>query len=239
MKIRAVFFDIDGTLLDFETHKISQSTKEAIQKLQKKWIKVAIATNRSFDYASTLEEIFEIDWDGYVACSGGEIRNKDKEIIYEKRFLPETICKIYRLAKENNIPLYSYFNKRKALTFQNQETDDFCKRFGLGHVDTVPDWDGDNIDMFCAISWDKPLLRKLFESDPNIRCVENELDNFDMFPSDISKSKGIEKMMEDWNYEPESFAAFGDSVSDIDMLEKAELGFAMPWTCNSYKENHN
>ena len=38
--IKAIFFDIDGTLVSFNTHKISYSSKKAIQKLKEKGIKV-------------------------------------------------------------------------------------------------------------------------------------------------------------------------------------------------------
>lgn len=34
--VKAIFFDIDGTLISFKTHKIPQSTMQALQKLHKK-----------------------------------------------------------------------------------------------------------------------------------------------------------------------------------------------------------
>jgi len=40
--VKAIFFDIDGTLVSFETHSIPQSTIEAITILKKKGIKVFI-----------------------------------------------------------------------------------------------------------------------------------------------------------------------------------------------------
>ena len=46
--VKAVFFDIDGTLVSFNTHKIPQSTLNAIGLLRDKGIKVFIATGRSW-----------------------------------------------------------------------------------------------------------------------------------------------------------------------------------------------
>ena len=43
-KIKALFFDIDGTLVSFKTHSIPQSTVDAIHKVRKNGIKVFIAT---------------------------------------------------------------------------------------------------------------------------------------------------------------------------------------------------
>ncbi len=44
--VKAIFFDIDGTLVSFETHKIPASTHEALKALRDKGIKIFIATGR-------------------------------------------------------------------------------------------------------------------------------------------------------------------------------------------------
>ena len=36
MRIKALFFDIDGTLVSFQTHRIPASTIEALEKAKKK-----------------------------------------------------------------------------------------------------------------------------------------------------------------------------------------------------------
>ena len=47
MEIKVIFFDIDGTLVSFETHAIPQSTIDAIMLLRQKGIKLIIATGRA------------------------------------------------------------------------------------------------------------------------------------------------------------------------------------------------
>ena len=42
--IKAVFFDIDGTLVSFQTHEVPASTIEALAALRAKGVKVFIAT---------------------------------------------------------------------------------------------------------------------------------------------------------------------------------------------------
>ncbi len=46
MMIKAIFFDIDGTLVSFKTHKIPESTIQALHTLKAKGIKLFIATGR-------------------------------------------------------------------------------------------------------------------------------------------------------------------------------------------------
>ena len=48
--IKAVFFDVDGTLVSFKTHQVHQSTLEAIKELQAKGIKVFVATEDIHQY---------------------------------------------------------------------------------------------------------------------------------------------------------------------------------------------
>ena len=44
--IKAAFFDIDGTLVSFNTHKVPESTITALNALRQKGIKTFIATGR-------------------------------------------------------------------------------------------------------------------------------------------------------------------------------------------------
>ena len=47
--IKAVFFDIDGTLVSFKTHKVSSRVVTALKKLQKRGIKIFVSTGRGKD----------------------------------------------------------------------------------------------------------------------------------------------------------------------------------------------
>ena len=44
--IKALFFDIDGTLVSFNTHQIPQSAIQAITRAKEKGIKIYISTGR-------------------------------------------------------------------------------------------------------------------------------------------------------------------------------------------------
>src|SRR5690606_6388255 len=61
--IKAIFFDIDGTLLSFKTHQVPDSTRQAFQLLKEKDIKVFVSTGRSFNQ---LEHIRYLDFDGFI-----------------------------------------------------------------------------------------------------------------------------------------------------------------------------
>lgn len=69
MKYKALFFDIDGTLVSFNTHKIPQSAVEAIARARQKGAKVFISTGRPMRLINNLGAISHLI-DGYITANG-------------------------------------------------------------------------------------------------------------------------------------------------------------------------
>lgn len=67
--IKALFFDIDGTLVSFKTHKIPRSTVEAITMAKNRDIKVYISTGRPRQLIDNINEINHLV-DGYITVNG-------------------------------------------------------------------------------------------------------------------------------------------------------------------------
>ena len=65
--VKAIFFDIDGTLVSFETHKIPASTQEALKTLRDKGIKIFIATGRP---QCLINNLGDLEFDGYITVNG-------------------------------------------------------------------------------------------------------------------------------------------------------------------------
>ena len=66
--IKSVFFDIDGTLVSFKTHRVPDSTKRAIAILRAKGIRVFIASGRQLLAINNLDDL---QFDGYFTLNGG------------------------------------------------------------------------------------------------------------------------------------------------------------------------
>lgn len=67
--IRALFFDIDGTLVSFETHSIPHSTVQALQIAKAKGIRIFISTGRPYALINNLDAIKHLI-DGYITANG-------------------------------------------------------------------------------------------------------------------------------------------------------------------------
>ena len=67
--IKAIMLDVDGTLVSFETHKILQSSVEALKEIHDRGIRIVIATGRA---AGDLHEIAAVPYDGIIALNGAD-----------------------------------------------------------------------------------------------------------------------------------------------------------------------
>ena len=67
--IKAIFFDIDGTLVSFKTHRIPQSTIDAIVQAKMQGIKIYISTGRPFPLINNIDGIKHLV-DGYITANG-------------------------------------------------------------------------------------------------------------------------------------------------------------------------
>ena len=81
----AVFFDIDGTLVDerLEIFEPTPKTKEALRNLQKSGYLIGVATGRAKCYLPDLG----IDFDCYVTCNGAVCEVDGEEIVND--YIPE------------------------------------------------------------------------------------------------------------------------------------------------------
>lgn len=76
--IKAVFFDIDGTLVSFQTHEVPQSAKDAIHEIRQKGVKVFIATGRPLPFINNLKGV---EYDGIMSVTGACCMTSSGEII--------------------------------------------------------------------------------------------------------------------------------------------------------------
>ena len=78
--IKSIFFDVDGTLLSFKTHAMSEKTKEALKEARKKGIRLFIATGRSPKTFEIVKKTLGFEFDGYVMLNGQYCVVEDKVI---------------------------------------------------------------------------------------------------------------------------------------------------------------
>lgn len=116
--IRAVFFDIDGTLLPETKPEVPESTMKAIRRLKEKGILIFAATGRHMLEIEDLP-LEEIPFDGYVLLNGQLCTDKDGNLISDYEISgpdAETMLQIFR---EKELPVMIIEKDRMYINMVN------------------------------------------------------------------------------------------------------------------------
>lgn len=118
--VKAIFFDIDGTLVSFKNHQIPKSTFDALYKLKEKGIKLFIATGRGKD---GLDVLNDFPFDGYITLNG-QYCYTNNQIIYSNTIKKEDLQALLDYLKDHQVPCgfteenTKYFNYRESVLMQ-------------------------------------------------------------------------------------------------------------------------
>ena len=107
--VKAIFFDIDGTLVSFETHKIPASTQEALKALRDKGIKIFIATGRP---QCLINNLSDLEFDGYITVNGSYCFTAGHQPIYKGCIPQEDIERLITFQQSHPVPfVFAYGNE--------------------------------------------------------------------------------------------------------------------------------
>ena len=231
---KAIFFDIDGTLVSFKTHQIPEETIHALHELRKKDIKLFIATGRHHSMI-TLDNIFKFD--GYVTLNGQYCYN-NKEVIYKQCIKKEDIEIIAEQTSKN---LYACYFIKENEVFTNM-VNDHVKWFASELNTKIPEVCNPAVetaenDIYQLTAFvDKKQEDMLLNSTNHIDATRWHDKFIDVTPKGGSKSVGIEAVLKYYNIPLEETMAFGDGENDITMLKHVKTGVAMGNASDFVKE---
>lgn len=224
--IRAVFFDIDGTLLDGSVRDVPAASKDAIRALQAQGILVCPATYRSLEQVHT-HEFDGIDWDGYVLNGGACVYDKTMQCISDHR-LSETVKQtIAARASQAHIPLYCDGESR-FITEMNPLARSFLEHYAVYPVD-VEDYGSRQVSSLTLVSDNGDNVEAIVGDLDAVEAFDVGFGNFDLYPAGVDKASGIRDFMRHHHLDEQSYACYGDSKTDISMIENAAIGVAMGW----------
>ena len=227
--IKAAFFDIDGTLVSFNTHKVSDSSKEAIRLLKEKGIKVFIATGRIKKHINNIDDLV---FDGYITANGFDCYIGDKSI-YRHSIAKEEIYSLIDYLKNKELfPCSIMMNSGIFINYVTKEVEEVSKSINLPipAVDNYYEFLEKNIDdilqinLFVDENKEKQLMSKIFKNCESSRWHPAFTD---VNTKGGGKHIGIDKIIEYYGIKLEDTIAFGDGGNDITMIEHAAIGVAM------------
>lgn len=225
--IKAIFFDIDGTLLSFKTHKMPQSTIDAINVVKRKGIKVIIATGRLFSHIQGLDEI---EFDGFITVNGSYCVDTKGNVIGEKTIPKKELEDL--IAYERDVMPFAFAFMSGQGTFVNRADEAVKKIYDMLNIETptprnlstMVDEQIFQLNLFVDKDQEAIIMREALSS-----CESSRWHPIfsDVNIRGMNKSVGIAEFLKYYNIDKSETMAFGDGGNDIEMLKYVEIGVAM------------
>lgn len=225
---KALFFDIDGTLVSFETHSIPQSTIDALEAAKRNGVKVFISTGRPRQLINNIGAVEHLV-DGYVMATGACCTLGDQTVNLQT--IPDNEARqMVRLSNELQFGCLVVGTRDLAIINPTDE---------MRHVV----FDVLNVSYN---SWDVPLAEVMDqgilqftpfftpEQEHTVlaampHCISTRWHPAfsDVTLSTADKGRGLLAITQALGISPDDTMAFGDGGNDVSIMHAAGTGVAM------------
>jgi len=225
---KALFFDIDGTLVSFRTHLIPESAVQALTRAKELGHKLFIATGRPRCIINNLGQIEHLI-DGYVTTNGAYCFAGDK-VIRQLTFTADDIRTILEDARKKRYPAIVVNDNRLRVLHNNSLVERiFINQLNIRNLDyTTPLEEVMSKPIFQITSFIGKIRERRLSSRLFSTTIGRWHPSFiDFTPRGADKGSGIRAMAEYFGISRQDTVAFGDGGNDIPMLRTAGIGVAL------------
>lgn len=233
--IKAIFFDIDGTLLDSATKSVPLSTQACLQALRNKGIKLFVATGRFPGMITFLEDIFPFD--GFITLNGQLATDRSGKVLHRMAHDPDNIRTLVDLVHTHGFPSLIIEEDQCFYVAESQVIRDHFAWAGLpapGPYD-LSRLKEHPVLQFLAYIYPEdagllaPLKHVILTGSGHGIC--------DVIPEAGGKEVGIAAVANHYGWSREEVMVFGDGDNDAQMLAWAGTGVAMGNAVPTTKES--
>lgn len=231
--IKIIFFDIDGTLIDMRTKRISEKMIETLTQLKEKEIILCLATGRS---PISLPHFESVEFDAFLTFNGSYCFDKN-HTIFSNPIPAEDVQMIIQNAAVIDRPV-SLATKEKLAA--NGRDKDLMEYYSFAHLELEV---ADNFEevateeiyqvMLGCMEYDYPAIMKGVHHAKITAWWDRAVD---IIPSDGGKGVAVEKILKYYHIDKAQALAFGDGNNDIEMLQAVGTGVAMENASHRLKE---
>ena len=223
--IRAIFFDVDGTLMSFHSHTISPRTLAALARLRERGILLFLSTGRHPKMLDGVEALFHFD--GHV-CLSGQLCFCGEKVLRSRTMDPPSVERLAAVARENLFPCIFLEEQDIYINYTAPDTLHFVEMMGLEPPPVADPRRCLGRPLYQAIAF-LPVEREylLLQRAPQLKTTRWHPSFLDVIPQGGGKDKGMDALLEHFSLSPEECMAFGDGENDLTMLRHAGIGVAM------------
>ncbi len=228
--IKAAFFDIDGTLLSFTTHRVSEGTIRAFDRLHKAGVRTFISSGRPMVLIPPMPVTFE----GYITMNGGLVfvNNSSLHIPHTTLLsnpIPAGDLETWLdLAKARNICTMIFTADGMMLAQPNEVGMKLRDQleFTMPPIVGIDEMHG--VEAYQIIALMPPQMdAEVASLLPHCRLPRWHPAFTDIVANGNSKAAGMEAICSHFGINQDDTIAFGDGGNDIEMLQWAGIGIAM------------
>lgn len=227
--IKALFFDIDGTLVSFKTHRVPESACNAIRAARERGIKVFIATGRPYSFVRSLEGI---EYDGVICTNGACFVDGNGEVVFKHCISKEDIKRLVDNQRTHPIACGIADHERAFMCGMEYNRETVNIVFTLldiplpveAPIETALDMDVLQIVAFFTEAEEPLIMGEVLRGCTSTRWHETFAD---CIVTGTNKATGIDEVIKMYGIDISETAAFGDGGNDIEMLEHVGIGVAM------------
>lgn len=226
----AVFFDIDGTLVDerLQIFEPTPKTKEALRKLKERGYLIGVATGRAKCYLPDLG----IDFDCYVTCNGAVCEVDGEEIVND--YIPEEdVRRVIDFLEEEKMGYDLETSEQCYIDPKSEQI--FWEMMQVFHIENTGNFayyidpTGLKINKILITFEREEQLQKMRDQFGEEFFVHRHHQNnsADVGKKGMSKAEGIRAVIESLGISMDNTYAFGDDENDFEMLQAVGHGIAM------------
>lgn len=221
----AVFFDIDGTLMDIDMgiKEPPKSVYKAVDRLKKNGYLTGIATGRGINYLPDV--VYDFNFDTVITCNGAEVYYGEIKIVDD--VIPnDVLCRAVRYLDDKEC---LYFIAEGGKSFFNGKEN---KRFYWIDKEIYPlsECDHKITEMRANkiySSYTKEIAKEFSDIFADSLTTLVHRRNMESTAFGITKASGIMKAIKYFNISIQNTYAFGNDTNDIEMIREIGHGIAM------------
>lgn len=231
---KALFLDIDGTILDTK-HEIPKSTKEAVYQLQEQGFHVVIATGRPAHDTTPIAD--ELNINSYISFCGGYGVLKGEEL-FQKPFEEQTVDFLI-----SNSQLFSHdlllsnIEQNLASNLHSPLFYSYTNEFGM-HYAPLDSKNPPKVILGGTLLLEKAEEIELYQFPKYFTYTKgnsNDIHAYEITLPSVNKGSAVKEFIEKLGIHREQTIAFGDGLNDKEMLSFVGVGVAMG---NGHRDLH-
>lgn len=221
--IKAIFFDIDGTLIPLGGKQMPSDTIQALKELKEHGIKIFLASGRGVRELGVITK--DVSFDGYITLNGQICLDEDFKLYYGNPIHDSDLKVLLKIFEEKKLHAVIIEEKRSYMNFLDDTAEAIHQEIGV-KASPIETYEGDAVYQVILYA-DVVYAEELFRSLPHCKWSRWHPRGIDVFSKDGGKVAGIQKTLEHFGIQREETMAFGDGDNDVDMLKYVQIGIAM------------